>query len=75
VHWIIKIIKLKMKNIITALLLIFISLNLHAEKFISEIKPLADEKWYGAYTAKAYCNTPLKNLTFQPYLANEKKRI
>jgi alpha-glucosidase len=63
-----------MKNIATIVLLIFISLNLHAEKFISEVKPLEGEKWYGAYTAKAYCNTPLKDLTFQPYLANEKKK-
>jgi alpha-glucosidase len=63
-----------MKNIGTLIVVVFISLNLHAEKFISEIKPLSGEKWYGAYTAKAYCNTPLKNLTFQPYLANEKKK-
>jgi alpha-glucosidase len=59
---------------VLALLLIFISVTVYAEKFISEIKPLAGEKWYGAYTAKAYCNTPLKDLTFQPYLANEKKK-
>jgi alpha-glucosidase len=63
-----------MKNIGTLIVVVFISLNLHAEKFISEVKPLEGEKWYGAYTAKAYCNTPLKNLTFQPYLANEKKK-
>jgi alpha-glucosidase len=63
-----------MRNMIVVLLLIFISVPIHAEKFVSEIKPLAGEKWYGAYTAKAYCNTPLKDLTFQPYLANEKKK-
>jgi alpha-glucosidase len=63
-----------MKNTMLALLLIFISVTVYAEKFVSEINPLAGEKWYGAYTAKAYCNTPLKDLTFQPYLANEKKK-
>jgi alpha-glucosidase len=63
-----------MKNTMLALLLIFISVTVYAEKFVSEIKPLAGEKWYGAYTAKAYCNTPLKDLTFQPYLTNEKRK-
>ncbi len=55
------------------LILLFLSVNLFAEKYTSEIKPLQGEKWYGAYTAKAFCNTPLKDLTFQPYQANEKK--
>jgi alpha-glucosidase len=63
-----------MKNLIITLGLLFYTLNASAEKFLTEIKPLAGEKWYGAYTAKAYCNTPLKNLTFQPYLANEKRK-
>jgi alpha-glucosidase len=49
------------------------TLNLLAQKNVTEIKPLANEKWYGAYTAKAYCNTPLKDLNFQPYEDNEKK--
>jgi alpha-glucosidase len=48
-------------------------LNLMAEKYISEINPLPDEYWYGAYTAKAFCNTPLKDLNFQPFQKNEKK--
>ena len=63
-----------MKNIALLFLLFFSVQNAFAEKFISAIKPLDGEQWYGAYTAKAYCNTPLKNLTFQPYLANEKKK-
>jgi alpha-glucosidase len=63
-----------MKNSIILFVLLLISVQLHAEKFVSEIKPLKGEKWYGAYTAKAYCNTPLKDLTFQPYQANEKKK-
>ncbi len=63
-----------MKNLIILFLFAWVSRPLYAEKFISEIKPLAGEKWYGAYTAKAYCNTPLKDLTFQPYQANEKKK-
>jgi len=59
-------------------LIIFFSLFCYhtatAQKITSEIKPLVNEKWYGAYTAKAFCNTPLKDLTFQPYQANEKKK-
>lgn len=44
---------------------------LFSQSHTSEIKPLAGEKWYGGYTAKAICNTPLENLNFQPYLENE----
>jgi len=44
-----------------------------AQQFISEIKPLKGEKWYGAYSAKAFNNTPLKDIKFQPYQDNEKK--
>jgi len=50
------------------------TLPLFSQENISEIKPFTGEKWYGAYTAKAFCNTPLKDLTFQPYQANEKKK-
>ncbi len=63
-----------MKKTTIAIILMFLSVNLFAEKFTSEIKPLLGEKWYGAYTAKAFCGTPLKDLTFQPYQANEKKK-
>ncbi|MBC7867666.1 MAG: alpha-galactosidase, partial [Gloeobacteraceae cyanobacterium ES-bin-316] len=61
-----------MKGILIAVLLAC-TVNVFAQKNISEIKPLPNEKWYGVYTAKAFCNTPLKDLTFQPYEANEKK--
>jgi alpha-glucosidase len=62
-----------MKNKVTHLFCcLFLVVNLFAQEKTTEIKPLKEEKWYGAYTAKAYCNTPLKDLTFQPYLANEK---
>jgi hypothetical protein len=44
-------------------LLVFSCLNLKSEKYISEINPLPGENWYGAYTAKAFCNTLLKDLT------------
>jgi alpha-glucosidase len=54
--------------------LLLIAANTFAQKYTSKIEPLTDEKWYGAYTAKAYCNTPLKDITFQPYTANEKKK-
>lgn len=63
-----------MKKITLFLLTICLSANVFAQKFKSEIKPLPNEKWYGAYAAKAYCNTPLKDITFQPYSANEKKK-
>ncbi len=63
-----------MKKIIATLFTLIASLSLFAQKFVSEIPPLANERWYGAYTAKAFCNTPLKDLTFQPYEANEKKK-
>ena len=64
----------KIKKNILFLALFFGSIQAISQKFKSEIKPLANEKWYGAYTAKAFCNTPLKDLTFQPYQANEKKK-
>jgi alpha-glucosidase len=63
-----------MKLLVLIVLWVIVSANLFAEKFISEIKPLNGEKWYGAYTAKAFCNTPLKDITFQPFQANEKKK-
>lgn len=53
-----------MKNLIVGLLLTFSSANLCAEKFVSEIKPIKGEKWYGAYTTK----------NIQPYEANAKKK-
>lgn len=63
-----------MRNLIFTMVFIVASVNLFAEKFVSAIKPLHGERWYGAYTAKAFCNTPLKDLKFQPYEANEKKK-
>lgn len=62
-----------MRNLIFALLLVLNITNLFAEKFISEVKPLFGEKWYGAYTAKAWCGTPLAEIKFQPFEANCKK--
>jgi len=56
-------------------LILFIStLNLLAESFTTEVKSLANEKWYGAYTAKAWCNTPLKDIQFQPFESNTVKK-
>lgn len=63
-----------MKNLVIAFVLMVYSTNLFAEKYVSEIKPLPGEKWYGAYTAKAFCNSPLKDRSFQPYEWNEKKK-
>jgi alpha-glucosidase len=62
-----------MKKIVLICSAFIFTLNIVAQNNVSEIKPLPNEKWYGAYTAKAYCNTPLKDLNFQPYLPNEKK--
>lgn len=63
-----------MKHSLIFTFLVFSYLNLRAERYITEIKPLTGEKWYGAYTAKAFCNTPLKDLTFQPYEQDEKRK-
>jgi len=63
-----------MKKIALICSVLVFSVNLLAQKNVTEIKPLNNEKWYGAYTAKAFCNTPLKDLTFQPYSTNEKKK-
>ena len=63
-----------MKKTNLTVLLFILTASLFAEKIVSEIKPLSGEKWYGVYTAKAFCGTPLKDLTFQPYLPNEKKK-
>jgi len=61
----------KKKTMVMALLMLQMA-NLNAQQYVSQIAPLPGEKWYGAYTAKAFNNTPLKDLNFQPYLANEK---
>ncbi len=61
------------RAVIIVLLLSFNISYLFAEKFVSEIKPLPGEKWYGAFTAKASCGTSLKDIKFQPYEANVKK--
>jgi len=62
-----------MKHITFILIFSLLTVTSIAQNNVSEIKSLPNEKWYGAYTAKAYCNTPLKDLNFQPYQANEKK--
>ncbi|RIV20740.1 glycoside hydrolase [Fibrisoma montanum] len=46
----------------------------YAEKHATEVKPLDGERWYGAYAAKAFAGTPFKDITFQPYLADEKRK-
>nr|MDA3928042.1 glycoside hydrolase family 31 protein [Prolixibacteraceae bacterium] len=59
-----------MKKVIIMLLGFVFSMNAFAQKIISEIEPLPNEKWYGAYTAKAFCNTPFDQIHFQPFDAN-----
>lgn len=61
------------KTVYLASLLLF-SFSSFAQTAVSEVKPLPGERWYGAYTAKAFCNTPLKDLNFQPYEPNEKRK-
>lgn len=63
-----------MNKIVLSLIIFCVSFNGFSQKNISTIKSIPNEKWYGAYTAKAFCNTPLKDITFQPYLPNEKKK-
>lgn len=40
---------------------------LHAQEKISNIISQDGERWYGAYTAKAFNGTPLNQIVFQPY--------
>ncbi|MBP5500667.1 MAG: glycoside hydrolase [Bacteroidales bacterium] len=40
---------------------------LHAQEKISNIISQDGERWYGAYTAKAFNGTPLDQIVFQPY--------
>ncbi|MBV2247280.1 MAG: glycoside hydrolase family 31 protein [Lentimicrobium sp.] len=63
-----------MKGTIGILLMVIYSMGSFAEKYGSEIKSLPGEKWYGVYTAKAPCGTPLVDIRFQPFEANTKKR-
>lgn len=63
-----------MKKRLFAFILLLFAFVAQAEKYTSEIAPLPGERWYGAYTAKAFCNTPLKDLTFQPYQLTEKRK-
>lgn len=56
------------------LALIINTMNILAEKNISEVKLLQNEKWYGAHTAKAWNNTPLKDIQFQPFDNNSSKK-
>lgn len=60
--------------LITVACWLFFCNGLIAQMQVSEIKPLPGESWYGAYTAKAFGNTPLKDLSFQPYGPTEKKK-
>ena len=63
-----------MKNLMIAVALFLCSANLFSEKYVVEIKSLAGEKWFGAYAAKAWCNTPLKDIQFQPFAMNTPKK-
>lgn len=54
---------------ILLLLFLFLGLNVSSQEIISRIDSQEGEKWYGAYTAKAYCNTPFDKIRFQPYPA------
>lgn len=59
-----------MKKVMIALLGFVFSINVFAQKINSEIESLNNEQWYGAYTAKAFCNTPFDQIHFQPFEAN-----
>lgn len=63
-----------MKKQMIILALIINTMNILAEKNISEVKLLQNEKWYGAHTAKAWNNTPLKDIQFQPFDNNSSKK-
>jgi alpha-glucosidase len=61
-----------MQKIILTILLFISSIGVFSQKFSSKILPLPNEKWYGAYTAKASGGAPKVEGSFQPYKANEK---
>lgn len=63
-----------MKKITFLIFFIALSLNGYAQQYVSEIISLDGERWYGAYTAKAYCNTPFDQIVFQPYLDETPRR-
>lgn len=48
--------------------------SLYAQEKVSQVNSLEGEVWYGAYTAKAYCNTPFDKIQFQPYPADFSKK-
>lgn len=47
---------------------------MQAQEKISHITSQQGEKWYGAYTAKAFNGTPLDQIIFQPYPAEFKQK-
>lgn len=49
-------------------------LFLFAQDVVSTVTSLPGERWYGAFAAKAFNGTPMKDITFQPYSPNEKKK-
>lgn len=63
-----------MRKLLIVSILIFSMLNIYAEKFSSEVELLTNEKWYGAHTAKAWNNTPLKDIQFQPFENNTSRK-
>lgn len=63
-----------MKKITILLFVILCWTHLRADAIESIINSLPGEKWYGAYTAKAYCNTPFDQIHFQPYPSNTAKK-
>lgn len=62
-----------MKILTIPIICVLIWVRVGAQNFNSEITPLPGEKWYGAYTAKAFCNTPFDQIKFQPFEPNVTK--
>ena len=56
-----------MKQFLYFVFLFLATGSMYAYEYVSHVYSLEGEVWYGAYTAKAYCNTPFDKIQFQPY--------
>lgn len=63
-----------MKRFLNLIFLLLVVGSVRGHEYTSHIPSLKGEVWYGAYTAKAYCNTPFNKIQFQPYPSEYAKK-
>lgn len=63
-----------MKKITFIILAIALSMNMLAKEFSTTVMSKTGEVWYGAFTGKAFCNTPFDQIKFQPFPADHEKK-